>query len=47
MTAEEAVAATVGHEVVSGDPLYANVSAASVHINAPFSGTLFLPLIWR
>ena len=47
MAGESAAATAIDHTVVSGDPLYANASAPSVHINAPFSGMLFLPIIGR
>jgi hypothetical protein len=47
MAEESAAASAIDHSVVSGDPLYANVSAASVRINAAFSGMLYLPVIGR
>ncbi len=47
MAGESAAASAIDHSVVSGDPLYANVSAASVRINAAFSGMLYLPVIGR
>ena len=47
MIGESAAASAIDHSVVSSDPLYANVSAASVRINAAFSGMLYLPVIGR